>query len=224
MSEDFFDIEFAENADPRVAISVVLDTSSSMAQPDADGKVPIDELNSALDILVTELNKDPLAKRRAEISFVTYGTEVSEPTPFSTVENIMLPTLVPSGVTSTGEAVEVALDSIQERKKTYKENGVSYYKSWVLLITDGLPTDDIKAASKKVADLEKKGSVAFFAIGVQGADIGKLKEISVREPMMLDGVKFSELFVWLSASAAAVSSSQPGEGVAVPSPAGWAAV
>lgn len=224
MSDDFFDLEFAENADPRCAVSVVLDVSDSMTQEMPDGKVPIDELNSALDILVSELNKDPLAKRRAEISFVTYGTEVSEPTPFSTVQDIILPTLVPSGRTSTGRALEVALDSIQDRKKSYKENGIDYYKSWVLLITDGLPTDDIKGAAKKVEELEKKGSIAFFPVGVEGADLGKLSELSVREPMKLDGTKFSELFVWLSASAAAVSASQVGDGVAIPSPSGWAAV
>lgn len=225
MSNDFFDLEFAENADPRCAISIVLDTSSSMAQPDANGKVPLDELNEALDVLVSELNKDPLAKRRAEISFVTYGTEVSEPTPFSTVQDIVLPTLVPSGVTSTGKAIEAALDSIQERKKSYKENGIDYYKSWVLLITDGLPTDDIKAAKKKVAELEKKKSIAFFPVGVEGADMGKLQELSVRAPLKLEGTKFSELFVWLSASAAAVSASQPEDsGVSIPAPTGWATV
>lgn len=219
-----FDLEFSDNSDPRVATTVVLDTSDSMSQPMSDGRVPIDELNSALDILVSELNKDSLAKRRAEISFIPYGTEVSEPTPFSTVDNIVLPTLVPSGVTSTGAAVEKALDAIQERKQSYKENGIPYYKSWVLLLSDGLPTDDISKATKRIEELEKKGSIAFFAVGIAGADMDKLRELSVREPLMMDGLKFEELFVWLSASQAAVSASQTDEQANIPAPTGWASV
>ena len=63
-----------------------------------------------------------------------------------------------------------------------------------------------------------------FAIGVQGADMDTLKQISVREPLSLQGLKFRELFSWLSSSLRSVSRSTPGTEVALEAPKGWAAV
>lgn len=228
MSEDFFDIEFAENQDDRVPISLVLDTSDSMTVDRGNGRIPLDELNGALDILVTELNKDPLAKRRAEISIVEYGTEVSEPTPFATVDNLVLPTLTPSGITSTASALNVALDSIEERKKQYRENGIQYFRPIVLLLSDGLATDGeeaLQAAADRMKDSEAKKKVIFFAVGFGGADLDQLSQFSdVRPALGLKDMDFGKLFEWLSASAVSVSASNPGEGVKLPNPSGWAEI
>jgi uncharacterized protein YegL len=222
---DFSGLEFADNPDPRCPVVLILDASSSMSQKfEGEVESPMDALNSGLDVLISELNKDPLAKRRVEVSVVSYGTEVSEATPFATVDNLILPTLLPSGMTSTGKAINVALDALEARKKEYKENGIQIYRPWALLITDGLPTDDISEAAKRVKEYEEKKKVSFFAVGVEGADMDSLAKISVRQPMKLSGMKFSELFQWLSASQSAVSSSQVGDKVSLPSPAGWAEV
>lgn len=225
MSEDFFDLEFSENADPRCPVILVLDCSDSMGQKfEGEAKSPLDELNSGLDILVSELNKDPLAKRRVEVSVLTYGSDVSEPTEFSTVDNIVLPTLTTSGITSTGKAVERAIDAVQARKQDYKQNGISYYRPFCLLLSDGLPTDDTTNAEKRVKELEQKGSINFFAIGIEGADLDRLSKFSDKRPAIrLKELNFAELFQWLSASAVSVSQSNPGDGgVKLPSPVGWA--
>lgn len=224
MSEDFFNIEFAENSDPRLPIVLITDVSDSMSIKRGNGKRPIDELNGGLDVLVTELNKDPLAKRRAEVSVVAYGTEVSDATPFATVDDLVLPTLVESGRTSTGKAIEVALDALEERKKEIRENGIELYRPIVILLSDGLSTDDIKKSVKRVQEGESKKKFTFFAIAVEGADLEQLGKFSENRPaLQLKETNFSEFFQWLSASAASVSASQPGEtGVKMPSPAGWA--
>jgi len=225
MSDDFFDLEFAENQDDRIPMSLVLDTSDSMTVDRGNGRIPIDELNGGLDILVTEINKDPLAKRRAEISVVEYGTEVTPPTEFTTVENLVLPTLTPSGRTSTGAAVNAALDSIQDRKKQYRENGIQYFRPIVLLISDGLATDDIKEAAKRVKEMEGKKQVLFFAVGIAGADLDQLSEFSDARPALgLKDMDFASLFEWLSASAVSVSASTPGDAVKLPDASGWASI
>lgn len=222
---NFDEIQLAENPDPRCPVVLVLDCSSSMIEKrPGDSLSPLDALNVGLDSLVSELNRDPLAKRRVEVSVVTYGSEVTPATNFATVDSLILPTLVPSGITSTGAAVIEALNALDARKKTYRENGISYFKSWGILISDGLSTDNTDEAVKRVRELEDKGSIAFFAVGVEGADLDALGKFSSRGAMKLEGVKFAEFFQWLSASQSAVSASNPGDAVALPSPAGWASV
>lgn len=221
--ENFGDLEFAQNSDPRIPIAIILDCSDSMMQvrPGQD-RSPFEALNGGLDTLWNELHKDPLAKRRAEVSFITYGSAVSEPTKFKTVNEMVLPTLEPMGVTSTGEAVVAALDAIEDRKREYRENGISYYRPIAILITDGLATSDISEAKMRLAEYQESKKLSFFPVGVEGADLEALEDLAGKRALMLQGVKFEELFVWVSASAASVSASQPGDQVAAPSPEGWA--
>lgn len=222
---DLDSLSFADNQDARAPLALVLDCSDSMTEPrPGDTRSPLDALNGGLDTLISELHKDPLARRRVEITVVPYGTHVSEPTPFATIDTVVLPTLIASGVTSSGAAIVRALDALEERKVSYKTNGITYYRPFCLWITDGLSTDDISEAAKRIQEAESRGSVAFFAVGVEGADIDTMRKLSVREPLMLKGLAFEELFQWLSASQAAVSASQVGDRVAMPSPAGWAEI
>jgi uncharacterized protein YegL len=92
------------------------------------------------------------------------------------------------------------------------------------LITDGAPTDDWHRAAELVKEGEKNGAFSFFPIAVKGADVSILKQLSAREPIRLDGLKFRELFSWLSSSLSRVSQSQMGTKVALPMPSGWAEV
>jgi len=222
---NFDDFSLADNPDPRCPVILLLDASSSMVErrPGEDHS-PLDALNSGLDVLISELHKDPLTKKRVELSVIPYGTHVAEPTPFATVADVTLPILEPMGVTSTGAAVNKALDILEERKKSYKANGVNYYRPWVLLVSDGLATDDTSEAVKRVRALEDRGGVAFFAVGVDGADLNELSKFSKNGALALSGIKFDELFEWVSASQAAVSASTPGDRVDLPVPSGWMSV
>ena len=217
------EIEFADNPDPRCPVVVVLDCSDSMSQDVGGGRTPLEELSGALDILVSEVYHDPLSRRRIELSFVPYGTQVSEPTPFSTVENITVPQLSTMGITNTGAALTAAVDAVDARKEEYKHNGIAYYQPIILLISDGLSMDDLSTVSERIKDAQSHKRLSFFPVGVgDGADLDQMSQIGLRPALKLDGVKFTELFQWLSASAASVSASNPGDKVAVPSPAGWA--
>lgn len=238
--------EFAENPDPRVPCVLLLDTSGSMAEVVGDagqatgqtvmqdgqlcdvvsgGKSRIDLLNEGLVTLKETLAADSLASRRAEIAIVTFGGTVTTIQDFVTAENFHPPHLHASGSTPMGQAILTGLEMIAKRKATYRSAGVSYYRPWIFLITDGGPDsgDPWKSAAAQVKQGEASKSFAFFTVAVEGANMDVLAQISTRPPAKLKGVNFREMFLWLSQSMQAVSQSSPGDTVSLTAP-GWTEV
>ena len=72
-----------------------------------------------------------------------------------------------------------------------------------------------------VKEGEASKKFAFFAIGVEGANMDILKQISVRAPLKLKGLMFREFFIWLSASMKMVSGKNPGSAINLLPPSGW---
>jgi uncharacterized protein YegL len=176
-------------------------------------------------LLKDTLSTDSLASKRAEIAIVTFGGTVNMIQDFVTAENFQPPHLQASGSTPMGQAINMGLDMVASRKATYRANGISFYRPWVFLITDGGPDpgDPWKAAAVQVKQGEAAKSFAFFTVGVEGAKFDVLGQIATREPMKLKGINFRDLFLWLSQSMQAVSQSSPGDKVALP-PTGWAEI
>lgn len=208
--------EFAANPENRVPIILLLDTSGSMS-----GK-PIQELNRGIAAFKEDVLKDTQASLSVEVAIIKFGPVVQLIQDFVTVDNFTPPTLEASGQTPMGAGIEYALNLLEDRKETYKANGIQYYRPWVFLITDGAPTDSWQSAAQRVRENEVNNRLSFFAVAVQGADINILQQIapSERPPILLDGLDFRSLFVWLSTSMKRVSSGKVGEVVALP-PVGW---
>lgn len=217
-------IGFADNPEPRCASLLIIDISSSMSGE------PIKELQAGLTLYRDELAADPLARKRVEVAIVTFGGSVDVVQNFVTAESFMPPALETRGDTPMGEAVVTALKLLEDRKAEYRQNGIQYYRPWVFLITDGGPTDATSQfwtdAKAKILQGQEKKSFSFYAVGVEGADMDRLKELSpVPEPLKLKGFRFRDLFKWLSNSQGDVSKSQLGEQVSLQNPAapnGWA--
>ena len=212
----FAAVEFAENPEPRCACVLLLDTSGSMTG------APISQLNNGLKSFKDELQTDALAAKRVEIAVVTFGDTPRLVTDFTDAASFDPPQLSAGGQTPMGAAIWDALGRLSTRKEMYRNNGVAYYRPWVFLITDGEPSDDYTTAAKEVRDGEARGAFSFYAVGVSDANMLKLAEIAPpnRPPVKLDGLRFRDLFVWLSKSMRTVSRSTIGQNVTLDAP-GW---
>jgi uncharacterized protein YegL len=236
--------EFVDNPEPRCPCVLLLDTSGSMndEQPVSQALSPvqqllrnspavrtvrpIDELNASLAAFRHELLADELAVKRLELALITFGP-VRLLSDFQPPDLFRPPRLQAEGDTPMGQAVEKAIELIQQRKAAYRHNGISYYRPWIFLLTDGEPTDQWQRAAELVRTGEQSKAFAFFAIGVEGAKFDVLSRLSVRQPLRLNGLQFREMFRWLSASLSTVSRSSPGDEIALTNPAspdGWASL
>lgn len=210
------------NPEPRCPCLLLLDTSGSMRGQ------PIAELNAGLLEFKNELTADAMASQRVEVGIITFGP-VKVESEFQTPDVWIPPTLRAGGETPMGAAIEEGLKMLEARKKVYKQSGLAYYRPWIFLITDGGPTDEWKnaAALVRAGDSNEKKAFSFFAVGVENAKIDILRQISAREPLKLKGLRFRDLFSWLSSSLGMVSRSKPSDAVQLNNPVtpnGWATV
>lgn len=226
MAELADEIEVAYPQQPHCATVLLLDTSGSM------GGAKIAALNEGLRLFLRETGGDPLASKRVDLAVVTFGGEVSVLHDFAPVTEYAADlSLAVQGSTPMGLALERGLEMLETRKATYRQQGTDYYRPWLFLITDGEPTDmhpgDARwlAVAKTLREGVSARRFAFFAVGVEGANMERLRQLCPedRPPLALKGLAFAELFQWLSRSQRQVSASHTGEQVQLP-PVDWGTV
>jgi len=206
MSNDLIpDVGFSDNSNQRTPCILVLDGSGSMAGE------PIKQLNLGLKTLEEHLKSNPMTALRVQILIIRIGDhdEVSVIQDWCDAIDFKAPSIEANGTTPLGKGMALALDKIAEQKQNYDANGISSTRPWILAISDGAPND-------YGWEQEKQKKVVVFPIGTEEADMNALGQFSNKSPKQLGGLQFNELFVWLSRSMAAVSSSAPGETVQLP--------
>lgn len=219
MAHNGFSAESPENYEQKCLCVLVLDTSGSMAGN------PINELNAGLKEFYEDVKKDKTTADRLEFAIVTFNSTVTTELDPSLVENFTMPILRTSGSTKLVDGVREAIQTAEARKAWYKQTGQPYYRPWIILISDGAPDrdQDVPGLASEVHQGTDSKKYFFFAVGVQGADMSMLAKISSpqMQPALLQGLKFTEFFKWLSASMSIVTSSQDGDKPDLPSAADW---
>ena len=212
-------VEFAENPEPRCPCVLLLDTSGSM-QGD-----PLEAMLAGLEAFRFDLAVDPLAARRVEVAVVAFDNRIRVVQDFVSPDRFEIPFLNAEGMTHVGAAIEKALEMVEERKARYRAYDVAYYRPWIFLVTDGEPQGesphDLARATQRLPQAEAKKKVAFFAVGVENANMEALAKLGSRQPLRLKGLDFREMFVCLSRSMQSVADSRPVETVKL-APTGWA--
>lgn len=215
------------NPNQRTPCVLILDASGSMDILTNTGKSRIDELNAGLQSLREAIQADDAAYSRVTLSIVMVGGPRSSAEllmDWTDAEDFETFKMNAGGGTPLGDGMLLGLKLVEEAKTELKSAGISYTRPWIIVISDGEPTDDRDVWSKAVLETQKAESerkVEVFVIGVQGAKLETLGKLSRRPAIALEGVKFKELFVWLSDSLSAASRSRPGDDILLPSSDPW---
>lgn len=196
------------NYEQKCLCVLVLDTSGSMNADNAIG-----QLNQGLQTFKSQIMNDETARDRLEIAIVSFNSEIKVELQPSLISEIEMPTLKASGQTQLVRAIEEAQQVIKDRKDYYKSKGLTYYRPWIVVMTDGDPypaNQDIDGIAQKIQEDADAKKYVFFMIGVGNEvhdDVLSKLTTSQFPAMRMDAVNFAEFFQWLSASATVVVNS-----------------
>ena len=212
------------NYEQKCLCVLVLDTSGSMNADNAIG-----QLNQGLQTFKSQIMNDETARDRLEIAIVSFNSEIKVELQPSLISEIEMPTLKASGQTQLVRAIEEAQQVIKDRKDYYKSKGLTYYRPWIVVMTDGDPypaNQDIDGIAQKIQEDADVKKYVFFMIGVGNEvhdDVLSKLTTSQFPAMRMDAVNFAEFFQWLSASATVVVNSDDltDSNVSIPQPT-WA--
>lgn len=214
-----FIVETPENFEQKCLCVLVLDVSGSMSGE------PINQLNKGIKTFHEEIQADSTSSNRLEVCVIEFSSDVNVLVEPSLAENFSMPYLTTKGSTKLVDGVREAIKKVSDRKAWYKNTSQKYYRPWIILMTDGGPDSDqdVNGLASEINQGVANKSFFFFSVGVQGANMEVLKRISSPDmaPALLEGLKFSDFFKWLSASMTTVTSSKDGDMVNMPSPASW---
>ena len=212
------------NPAPRCPVVLLLDTSGSMSG------APISELNQGVRQFLEETKNDEAASMSVELEIITFDDRASRVIPFKPIANVYAPPPFGAhGMTSMGAALWMATADLKARRELYHKNGVSCYRPWVVLMTDGGPNDEWRSAAREMREMGERGRIQYIGIEIgRRADHGTMCQIlpANSEPVRLQGLRFKQFFRWLTDSLRSVSQSTPAQemsgGVQLANPESWA--
>lgn len=195
------------NPAPRCPVVLLLDTSGSMSG------APIGELNQGVSQFLQETAEDEAAGMSVELEIITFDDCANRVIPFSPIANVHQPApFTAGGMTSMGAALRMATQDLKQRRELYRRNGVSSYRPWVILMTDGGPNDQWEDAAREMRAMGERNRIQYIGIEIgHHADHRTLCRILPAQPgpVRLQGLRFKQFFRWLTDSLRSVSASTP---------------
>ena len=208
MNNRYFNLDIdINNPAPRCPVILLLDTSYSMAGE------PIQELNQGVQQFISETVYDEAASMSVELEIITFNSKVDIVMPFTPIYNVDKnpKPLTADGCTHLGDALELAIKELAKRRKTYQVNGIPYFKPWVILMTDGQPTDKWQESASRIKKMAESKNITYLGIEI-GSKVDHTTMLQLmpgRKPMLakLDNLKFKKFFRWLTSSMSTLSNS-----------------
>lgn len=193
-------------SEAHMACLFLLDTSGSM-----EGK-PIAELESGLNKFKIEVCEDKTTRDVLDVAVVEFNSYVNVLQEFVPVEYMAPVSLKAQGGTDMSAGLRTAIDMVVERGRFYRRSGTQPYCPWIVMITDGLPTDSIDSIAEEILSLDQQDKLRLWSLAVEGADTKLLNRLGHgKRVLTLNGYDFTKFFDWVNKSMRSISVSSPGE-------------
>ena len=223
-------INFSNKA-KRVPICFCIDTSASMEVVIDDGGIKtgkkvfvdqreyeiveggttlMDKIHEGLKNFYDAILDDDMACDSCESAIVTFNDKAKLYEGFSSVEEKSVPNFssLIGGNTNVSPAIRMALDLLSKQKELYKNNKISYFQPWLVLFTDGLPTDDVSVIKRELMQMQDddKLSVYTMALSDDPELLNALRGFSKKQPIRCaDPKDIQRFFEFLAKSVSVVA-------------------
>ena len=212
---DIKDRPVQESSTAHVALSLVLDVSSSMQLGNKIGA-----LNDAINKMIEQLKVDARLRYIVDLGIFVFGEQNKETIcqGFRAIADCGQMSLQANDEsTYVSDALNTALDRLTERRHLYEKGGGAY-KPWLILITDGAFHDSsytLDVTGSRIKELENNGKLHFFGLGVDDFKREQLENFAVDKKRVIElkAANFEEFFNWVGRSMSTVSDSTVGESV-----------
>lgn len=191
------------NPENRTPVIFCIDCSFSMRQ-----QRRLERVLEGLQSFCADMAADPITRLSMELCVVSYGG--NEPrlcTDFTGPENFRLPPLVADGETPLTKGLQLALDTLQARKLRYNQNGIVFFRPWLIVIGDGDDTGskkDLQTMAKILKEESDRKHLNVLCITVGDEDRISCSSLMQLSPdgkvQYLKDLKFRDFFLWLSRS------------------------
>lgn len=181
-----------------VSCMFVMDVSESMNYPKENPN--IEALNHAL----KEFKKNMTQACRKchvqmDIGMVTFhGAEAALITPFTPMSEWNPQHLNASGVSPMGQGLQLAFDSVIKSREQWEREKLYIEESWIILFTDGRPTDSIKDVADQIKAENQNVPKRFnFWIVASGDADRKICEYLSDQVIYMKGSQYEKTFYTL---------------------------
>lgn len=216
-----YQAESPKNYQQKCLCVLLLDVSGSMKKtitPDSTIQ-RIDKLNEGVCLFFDDIInqrggvKGSTTRGQLEVSIIKFDQEPSiirKPKLLEITEQP--PILAERGsTTETVKAIEKALEVINERKRFYDQTGQTYYRPWIVLITDGSPSSpqyEIDRIAEVLKEQIEHKHISMIGVSVlDTVNQSIMEKISGGHNVTLKDFRFAQFFHWLSNSFSIITKS-----------------
>lgn len=138
-------------------VIILADTSGSM-----NGE-KIDSLNKSMSEMIESFRQNDSVQAEINVAIITFGGSAKIVRDLTPVDETTIPTFTAGGATPLGAAIKLATDLIEDRERLPK----NAYRPVIVLLTDGIPTDDADSAISKFVSEGRSRSCDRWSIGIE---------------------------------------------------------
>ena len=170
----------------------------------------MDKMHEGIANFYEAILDDDMACDSCEAAIITFSDNAQLYENFSSVDEKTVPNFndMRGGNTNVSPAIRMALDLLADQKNFYKNNKTPYFQPWLILFTDGLPTDDVSEIKAELMQMQNddKLSVYTMALSDDPQLIDALRGFSKKDPIKCSNHKdIQRFFDFLAKSVSVVA-------------------